>query len=69
MRRFLPLAGGRVGGACSYQYKLPTTNRVSTMQKELTLEGEKGFEPAGITVSETTFGGEDLVSILKRRDR
>ena len=39
------------------------------MQKELTLEGEKGFEPAGMMVSGTAIGGDELASTLKRRDR
>ena len=52
-----------------YEYKLLATNRTSTMQKELTLEGENGFELAGMTVSKTTFGGEELVAILQRRVR
>ena len=49
-----------------YEYKLLATNRTSTMQKELTQEGENGFKLAGLTVSRTTFGGEELVSILQR---
>ena len=52
-----------------YEYKLLATNKTSTMQKELSLEGENGFELVGMTVSRTTFGGEELVSILKRRVR
>ena len=53
-------------GQAKYEYKLLATNKTSTMQKELTLEGENGFELAGMTVSRTTFGGEELVSILQR---
>lgn len=53
-------------GEPKYEYKLLATNRTSTMQKELTAEGENGFELAGMTVSRTTFGGEELVSILQR---
>ena len=53
-------------GDTRYEYKLLATNRTSTMQKELTLEGESGFALAGMTVSRTTFGGEELVSILQR---
>ena len=49
-----------------YEYKLLATKRTSTMQKELAQEGENGFKLAGMTVSKTTFGGEELVSILQR---
>ena len=36
------------------------------MQNELAQEGENGFKLAGMTVSRTTFGGEELVSILQQ---
>ena len=49
-----------------YEYKLLATKRTSTMQKELAREGENGFKLVGMTVSKTTFGGEELVSILQR---
>jgi hypothetical protein len=52
-----------------YEYKVLATKRTSTMQKELGLEGANGFELTGMTVSKTTFGGEELVSILQRRVR
>ena len=52
-----------------YEYKLLATKRTSTMQKELAREGENGFELAGMTVSRTTFGGEELVAILQRPAR
>lgn len=53
-------------GETRYEYKLLATNRTSTMQKELAREGENGFKLAGMTVSSTIFGGEELVSILQR---
>lgn len=53
-------------GEARYEYKLLATKRTSTLQKELTQEGENGFKLAGMTVSRTTFGGEELVSILQR---
>ena len=56
-------------GEARYEYKLLATKRTSTLQKELTLEGENGFKLAGMTVSRTTFGGEELVSILQRPAR
>ena len=54
-------------GQAKYEYKLLATKKTSTMQKELALEGENGFQLAGMTVSRTTFGGEELVTILQRR--
>ena len=56
-------------GEARYEYKLLATKRTSTLQKELTLEGENGFKLTGMTVSRTTFGGEELVSILQRPAR
>ena len=50
-----------------YQYKLLATKKTSTMQKELREGGEEGFKMVGLTVGSTTFGGEELVSILLRR--
>ena len=49
-----------------FQYKLLATSRTSTMQKELTQEGENGFELVGMTVGNTRFGSKEMVSILKR---
>ncbi len=34
------------------------------MEKELNRAGEEGFQLMGLTVSETPFGGQELVSIL-----
>ena len=51
--------------AARYQYKLLATKKTSTMQKELRVAGEEGFEFVGLTVSETQFGGTELVSILR----
>ncbi len=50
-----------------HEYKLLGTNKTSTMQKELSQEGEAGFKLVGMTVGETAFGGRELVSILQRR--
>lgn len=49
-----------------YEYRLLATNRTSTMQKELTEAGAEGFEFVGVTVGETSFGGKEVVSILRR---
>ena len=50
----------------SYEYRLLATKRTSTMQEELSEAGRAGFEFVGLTVSSTTFGGDEVVAILKR---
>ena len=50
----------------SYEYRLLATKRTSTMQEELSEAGLAGFEFIGMTVSSTTFGGDEVVAILKR---
>ena len=42
-----------------FQYKLLATSRTSTLQKELTLEGENGLELVGMTVGNTRFGSKE----------
>lgn len=49
------------------EFKLIATNRTSTQQKELNEAGREGFELVGMTVSQTSFGGNELVSILRRK--
>ena len=51
----------------SLEYKLLGTNKTSTMQKELMEAAEEGFEVTGLTVGSTTFGGNELVTILQRK--
>ncbi|MBL8232519.1 MAG: hypothetical protein JNL98_28740 [Bryobacterales bacterium] len=48
------------------EYKLLATNRTSTMEKELKELGSAGFKLLGITVGKTTFGGNELLSILQK---
>ena len=48
------------------EYLLLATTRTSTLDKELTEAGSKGFEVLGLTVAETAFGGSELVAILRR---
>lgn len=50
-----------------YEYRLLATNKTSTMQKELQEAGQAGFEFVGLTVAKTAIGGEEVVSILRRR--
>jgi hypothetical protein len=49
-----------------WEYKLLATNKTSTMQKELQEAGEAGFQFIGVTVSKSTFGGKEVISILRR---
>lgn len=50
-----------------WDYFLLGTNKTSTMQKELLDAAEEGYEVSGMTVGSTTFGGNELVVILKRK--
>jgi hypothetical protein len=49
-----------------FEYKLLATNKTSTMQKELQQAGDAGFAFVGLTISETAFGGKELVTILRK---
>jgi hypothetical protein len=51
----------------AYEYKLLATARTSTMQKELNEAGRAGFVYCGMTVAETSFGGREVVAILRRQ--
>lgn len=50
-----------------YSYRLLATKRTSTMQKELNELAGQGFEVNDVTVAKTTFGGEEVITILSRR--
>jgi hypothetical protein len=49
-----------------WEYKLLATSRSSTMQKELNEAGGDGFQFVGVTVGKTSFGGNEIVSIMRR---
>ena len=51
-----------------YVYKLLATKRTKTMRNELSKAGSMGFKLQGLTVSETSFGGRELVSILVKTE-
>lgn len=51
----------------AYEYRLVATNRTSTQEKELNGAGRDGFIFCGITVADTSFGGREVVSILRRQ--
>jgi hypothetical protein len=48
-----------------FAYKLLATTKTSTMQKELQQAGDEGFEYKGQTVYKSTFGGQEVVTILE----
>ena len=47
-------------------FKLLATSKTSTMQKEMQLLGDEGFEYQGQTVFQSAFGGREVVVILQR---
>ena len=49
-----------------FEYLLLATTKTSTMQKELDEAGARGFQYVGVTVAETAFGGNEIVTILRR---
>lgn len=64
----VPMAEATPAGQDQEQldYLLLATNRTSTMQEELREAAAAGFQFVGMTVSQTTFGGDEVVSILRR---
>src|SRR5262245_52956134 len=59
-----PRSGGDAG---NYSYRLLATNKTGTMQKELQLAGNEGYEYKGQTVFQTAYGGKEVVVILERK--
>ena len=55
------------GEKTAYEYRLLATNRTSTMQKEMSEAARAGFVFCGTTVAETSFGGREVVSIMRRQ--
>ena len=49
-----------------YQYKLLATSRTSTMQKEMAEAASAGFTYRGQTVTDSTFGGREVIVIMER---
>ena len=58
----------RDGSPARFQYVLLATSKTSTMQKEMQEAGDQGYEYAGQTVFKTSFGGEEVVCILERKE-
>jgi hypothetical protein len=50
-----------------WEYRLLATSKTSTMQRELSEAGAAGFEFVGMTVGSTAMGGNELVTITRRK--
>ena len=50
-----------------HEYRLLATNKTSTLQNELAQAGEQGFAFVGVTVAQTSVGGNEVVAILRRQ--
>jgi hypothetical protein len=50
-----------------YQYRVLATSKTSTMEKELREAASIGYEFVGMTVGKTLIGGDEVVSILRKR--
>ena len=51
-----------------FRYKLLSTTKTSTLQKELMQAGAAGYEVLGMTVAKTALGGNELVAITRRAE-
>ena len=49
-----------------FEYKLLATKRTSTMQKELIEAAEAGYQFVGFSSGSTLFGGNEVVTIMRR---
>jgi len=54
------------GGAAKYEYKLLTTRRVSTLEKELEGAAGEGYEVRGIMSAGKPYVGSEMVLVLER---
>jgi hypothetical protein len=53
----------------SYEYRLLATKKTATLQKELSIAGQQGFQFVGLTVADTATAGNEIVAILRRQAR
>ena len=49
-----------------YDYKLIATSKTSTLEKEIQLLAEQGYQAVALTVGKTAFGGAELVVITRK---
>jgi hypothetical protein len=54
------------GGAAKYEYKLLTTRRISTLEKELEGAAAEGYEVRGIMSAGKPYVGSEMVLVLER---
>lgn len=59
----------RGSGKRRIEYKLLSTSKTSTMEKELKEAGEAGFDFLSVVVGKTAFGGKEVVSLLQRVEK
>ena len=50
----------------THDYKLCATSKTSTMQKEMAEAAQAGYQYRGQTVTDTMFGGQEVVVIMER---
>ena len=50
-----------------YEYRLLATKKTSTLQKEVSEATAAGYAFVGMTVADTAIGGDEIVSILRKR--
>ena len=54
------------GGPAQKSYRLFAANKTSTLEKEMQLAAETGYEYKGQTVFESAFGGREVAVIMER---
>ena len=50
-----------------YEYRLVATTKTATLQKEVSDATAAGYAFVGMTVADTAIGGDEIVSILRKR--
>ena len=50
-----------------FEFRVLATSKTSTMEKELRESTATGYEFVGMTVGKTLVGGEEVVSILRKK--
>ena len=50
-----------------YEYRLVATTKTATLQKEVSQATAAGYAFVGMTVADTAIGGDEIVSILRKR--
>ncbi len=52
-----------------FEYRLLSTKKTSTLDKELAAAGAEGYQFVGVTVADTLVGGNEVVAILRRKQK